>query len=266
VVAVALFKGQAAMGFGWRLMSASVLATAAVAMVSPWAVRNYRLFGKPIATTTHGGYTLYLGNNKSFYKYLTEGTSKLPWRAADMQRFVYAKDEPMTPEKYELLVWLFAEEKKFRQVKDRWGYTDHVELPSDWIAYAMAKKAIRENPKAFIFASVYRIGQLWSPLPHKLMADESLARRLMRYGTCAWYLGVGALAAVGVWKLRWKLVQPPWLYGVLLCLAFTAVHSFYWTNLRMRAPLMPFVALVAAASVVRFQPNTERHRERSLQD
>jgi hypothetical protein len=64
-------------------------------------------------------------------------------------------------------------------------------------------------------------------------------------------LAVYALAAVGVWKLRWKLVRPPWLYGLLLCLAFTAVHTFYWTNLRMRAPLMPFVALVAAASVPR---------------
>jgi hypothetical protein len=35
---------------------------------------------------------------------------------------------------------------------------------------------------------------------------------------------------------------------VLLCVAFTAVHTFYWTNLRMRAPLMPFVAMVAVAA------------------
>jgi hypothetical protein len=39
------------------------------------------------------------------------------------------------------------------------------------------------------------------------------------------------------------------VWGVLLCVAFTGVHAFYWSNLRMRAPLMPFVAVVAAATL-----------------
>ena len=43
-------------------------------------------------------------------------------------------------------------------------------------------------------------------------------------------------------KRDWGL----WLWGLLLVLAVTAVHAFYWTNLRMRAPLMPVVALAAA--------------------
>jgi hypothetical protein len=71
----------------------------------------------------------------------------------------------------------------------------------------------------------------------------------MRYATAAWYSGVYLLAAFGVWRLRWKLLAPPWIWGLLLLFVFTAVHTFYWTNLRMRAPLMPFVALVAAAAV-----------------
>ena len=250
VVALALAKMGRPVGLGWRLTHAAVVSLAAAGILSPWAVRNYRLFGKPIVTTTHGGYTLYLGNNTSFYKYLTEGTSGEPWKASDMERVIFAKDKPLTAEKIELLAFLRQEGIKFQVAKDRWGYRDHVELLDDWVVYAMAKRAIRENPKAFLVACAYRVAQLWSPLPHKLTADESLARRLLRYGTCAWYLGVYALAAVGIWKLRWKLLQPPWLYGVLLCLAFTAVHTFYWTNLRMRAPLMPFVALVAAASLV----------------
>ena len=54
------------------------------------------------------------------------------------------------------------------------------------------------------------------------------------------------LAALGIWKLRGKLLAPPWLWGVLLCLVYTGIHTFYWTNLRMRAPIMPLVALVAA--------------------
>ena len=39
----------------------------------------------------------------------------------------------------------------------------------------------------------------------------------------------------------------PWLWGALLAATFTAVHAVYWTDMRMRAPLVPFVSLVAAA-------------------
>jgi hypothetical protein len=47
---------------------------------------------------------------------------------------------------------------------------------------------------------------------------------------------------------------------VLLCLSFTAVHTFYWTDLRMRAPLMPFVALVAAAGLAWLTARRERRK------
>ena len=33
---------------------------------------------------------------------------------------------------------------------------------------------------------------------------------------------------------------------MLLCMAFTAVHSLYWSNIRMRSPLMPYLCLLAA--------------------
>jgi hypothetical protein len=65
----------------------------------------------------------------------------------------------------------------------------------------------------------------------------------------AWYVTVYLLAALGVYRLRGKLLRTPWVYGLLLCLVFTAVHTFYWSNLRMRAPLMPFVALVASIAI-----------------
>ena len=49
----------------------------------------------------------------------------------------------------------------------------------------------------------------------------------------------------------WKRLAQTWLWGLLLVLSFTAVHTVYWTNMRMRAPLMPVVALAAAAAVGR---------------
>ena len=129
------------------------------------------------------------------------------------------------------------------------------ELGEDEFLYAEAKAVMLENPGTLAMACVYRVGQLWSPMPNKLSAEESTGRRVLRYTVAAWYCGVYLLAAVGVWRLRWKVIQPPWVWGVLFCVVFTGVHTFYWSNLRMRAPLMPFVALVAGAA---FSPGQKR--------
>jgi hypothetical protein len=237
--------------FGWRLANTAALLIIAAGIISPWTIRNYQVFGTPIITTTHGGYTLYLANNKAFYDYLAKGKFDLPWDAASMRPVVFAKDLPLTEESVKVLALLQETAKAFEQEQRARGYTNPRELWDDRIANVLARSFIREHPHQFISASLYRIRQLWSPLPHKLTANESTGRRLLRYATAAWYCGVYLLAAIGIWRLRRRLLQPPWLWGVLLCLAFTAVHTFYWTNLRMRAPLMPFIAIVAAAAIPR---------------
>jgi hypothetical protein len=246
----------------WRVANVAGLIVAAGAVMSPWAIRNHRIFGTAILTTTHGGYTLYLGNNEQFYDYLAKGDSELPWQASSLQPLVLSKDTVLTEEILNKLKKLSTIGKKFEEQKRQRGYTDHPELRNDFIAYEFAELAMHEQPRMAALACAYRVGQLWSPLPHKLTADESTGRQLLRYATCAWYCGVYVLVAVGVWRLRRKLLAPPWIWGVLLCFAFTAVHTFYWTNLRMRAPLMPFVAIIAAAGVARM---TERRRDRGTE-
>ena len=72
---------------------------------------------------------------------------------------------------------------------------------------------------------------------------------MLRYAICVWYLAVYAAAISGIWQLKGKLLRSPWIWGVLLCLVFTGVHTFYWSNMRMRAPLMPFVAILAGVGV-----------------
>jgi hypothetical protein len=220
---------------GCRLLTVVALFAGAGLALSPWIIRNQRIFGTPMAGTTHGGYTLLLGNNHRFYKWLTDDTTGLPWNSAEFEVDIVVNE----------ILWESTDAQQSPQAN---------ELMSDQRLYHQAIRTIQNNPILAMRACLYRIAQLWSPLPHKLTADESLGRRWLRYATCVWYCGVFALAAVGAWRLRWQLVRPPWLWGILLCLAFTAVHTFYWSNLRMRAPLMPFVALVAAAAVVR------RHR------
>ncbi|HEX5106169.1 MAG TPA: hypothetical protein VFV87_20255 [Pirellulaceae bacterium] len=120
---------------------------------------------------------------------------------------------------------------------------------------------MKQNPSACFWASCYRLYELWSPLPNRLAAEESTGRRGLRYAVAAWYCGVYLLAAVGIWRLRWSLLKPPWVWGVLLCVVFTGAHTFYWSNLRMRAPLMPFVALVAGAALLPGRNRPRRNAE-----
>ncbi len=231
--------------FARRLANLAAFGIVAAIVVSPWCYRNYQQFGKPIITTTHGGYTFYLANNTYFYDYLRNDKAGLPWNPSARQTL--PSDEYQNePSSFEEAEWL----RKW----PAYGYNTqnsvrHFEVVIDDVLYRGAAAELSEQPLMFAYSSLYRIAQLWSPLPHKLTADESWKRALLRYAICAWYLAVYAAALAGVWPMRGKLLRSPWIWGVILCLVFTGVHTFYWSNLRMRAPLMPFVAIVAAAGV-----------------
>ena len=224
---------------GWRVANLAALVVVAAGVLSPWAIRNQQVFGQPMVTTTHGGYTLYLGNNDWFYGWLQYGQK--------MDDVPFAFSISPYPDRQHPEWGLHVDLKRRGAIA--------AELWDDQQHYQEAREAMSRSPVRCAQASLFRIRQLWSPLPYKLTADESIGRMLLRYATAAWYCGVYLLVAVGVWRLRWNLLRPPWVWGVLLCLAFTAVHTLYWCNLRMRAPLMPFVVLVAAAgSASLFRP------------
>jgi hypothetical protein len=134
------------------------------------------------------------------------------------------------------------------------------ELQLDRDNYREAFANIRAEPGSFLLACAFRVRRLWGILPYRTVDDESTMRRCLRYGVAVWYAGVFVLAAVGVYGLGRRLWRTPWLWGVLLCLSFTAVHTFYWTDLRMRAPLMPLVAIVAAAGLAWLLAGKQRRK------
>jgi hypothetical protein len=107
------------------------------------------------------------------------------------------------------------------------------------LAYEFAWRYIREEPGAFAVSCLHRIGALWQLLPHRLQQPESTIRGLLRWGIALWYVVVFGSAILGGWRLGGRLIRAPWLWGVLMCIAFTAVHAVYWSNMRMRAPFMP---------------------------
>lgn len=199
-------------------------------VMSPWAIRNQIHFGKPILATTHGGYTLLLGNNPSFYEYLRSGDWGEVWWSDELDAELGRRLTSGQPSD---------------------------ELRNDRLAYDEAKRHIRREPAMFLYASLVRVGRLWSVLPHQVSEGESTFGRLARYSVGAWYTAVLGLAAVGAVVITRQSfgVSPAamqgWIAAMLLVLSFTAVHAVYWTDMRMRAPLMPVVAMAAAAGLRR---------------
>jgi 4-amino-4-deoxy-L-arabinose transferase-like glycosyltransferase len=200
-----------------------------IVALAPWGVRNYLTFQHFTVSTTHGGYTLLLGNNPSFYRYLRDA----PWGA----------------------VWLSDELDAAWTAR---GKVADGEFGDDQLAYRWAQENIRAEPLMFGWACCVRIARLWNVLPHRISDSEPNLRRAMRMATAVWYSAIFALAIVAIGRYRARLLEPPWLWGVLLCLTFTAVHTLYWSDMRMRAPIMPFIYLVAAAGVLKGRRSTMR--------
>jgi 4-amino-4-deoxy-L-arabinose transferase-like glycosyltransferase len=207
----------------------------AVAVVlAPWAVRNQIRFGQPIVTTTHGGYTFLLANNPFFYEYLRTAPWGTVWEGKELDRAWLAKAPPDA----------LADE-----------------IRADRMAYAEALATIRNEPGMFLYACLVRVGRLFALMPHQVSPHEGAAKRLARYAVGIWYLvefllvlgGISAAAAAGLARRRPSAVLPypisGWLFSVLLVGSFAVAHSIYWTDMRMRAPLVPVLGLAAAAGL-----------------
>jgi len=206
---------------------ATVAAASALAL-APWAVRNWSQFGRPIVTTTHGGYTLLLANNQRFYDWTRNGAWGTVW---DSREFV---DD-----------WLAR--------KQAAGIENEVD--EDRLARLLALETMRADPAGFARATGVRLGRFWSFSPHATAHTGGHASRLERASTrwmiASWYLAEFALAAIGLAGAARGPNRGAWLAGALLVVVLSVVHSVYWSDLRMRAPAMPVVALLAAAGAGR---------------
>ncbi len=137
--------GQAHCGTRHSLTIPAAFLLGVLIVLSPWAIRNQLQFGRPIVTTTHGGYTLLVANNPEFYQWLGTGAWGSVWRADRFNADWYQR-------------------------------RPHDELQADRLAYAEAWRNIRRAPGTFFYACVVRLGRFCSPLPHQVVANETPPR------------------------------------------------------------------------------------------
>ena len=215
-----------------RLMTSFAIGSLILLTLIPWIYRNYQLFDKPILATTHGGYTLLLGNNPLYYQQLNQDIS------------IYAADE-------------FDEGVRRFNISENPGYdfwsaeaslkqpiVKRNEAERDNFTYSVAFYHIKENPVDFVLGCLARVKAFWTPLP-AAMPERSDTER---YAIGIWY------TLIYLFVLNFTLFHfRQWFHsglfaGFCIALSFTFLHAVFWSNMRMRAPLIPLLCLVAAVS------------------
>ena len=199
----------------WRVGRLTLVVTLGV--ISPWAIRNWMVFGQPIVTTTHGGYTLWLANNPVYYSEVVEGHDAV-WGGKSLIRWQAETNVEM----------------------DRLHIQGEV-AKDQWLS-GHAQQFIRDNPWRFVRACLHRAGIFWSIFPGR-SADAGVPQPMlwiMAGGYSAlWVGGIVALCRLRS-RERWVSAWP----AISLILGFFVVHLVYWTDVRMRAPIMPAVAVL----------------------
>jgi 4-amino-4-deoxy-L-arabinose transferase-like glycosyltransferase len=183
-----------------------------LAIVGGWTLRGWMRNGEIVVATTHGGYTLWLANNPSFYE--TEVAGGRNWAGSP-----------------EFNAW---------QNENAERTAGQIESSKDRFFRELAMEWIRNNPDAARRAALYRLSSFWGLQPR---SGPSTLRPVV-----AVYFGVFSLLALHGWILI-KGWRGPWLTATLVVLALSAVHAIYWSNMRFRAPIEPLLAILAAKSI-----------------
>ena len=208
-----------------RFLVPGVALLAVALTVSPWLVRNLVVFSQPILTTTHGGYTLLLGNNPVFYHEVVEQPWGTVWDDAPREQTQEVWYETVQSEMFEEIGADAGEPDR-----DRW-------------MFRRALRNIGAQPVLFLWACWLRFRWFWNIVPLG-PATDSISQAVI-WGIGLFYGIVTAGVLLGLVRLR-RADWTRWLPIVLLLVAFSLVHLFFWSNARMRAPLVPAICLLAA--------------------
>lgn len=202
-----------------------------------WTIRNQAVIGHPVWATTHGGYTLLLGNNESFYDYLEQGAIGDAWDASE---FFASYAHRFEGDPTNASFWN-------RDWNDKTAQTASVtEYEDDRLAYRSAVATIKRRPTTFVWSAFVRVGRLWSPMPHQIDDRSAAAVALVML----FYLGIWGAILIAFYRHRRNLFAAPFAAIWLLALTLTAVHAVYWSNMRMRSPIMPAAIMIASLALV----------------
>jgi 4-amino-4-deoxy-L-arabinose transferase-like glycosyltransferase len=188
-----------------RIIVASVFLYCA--LLSPWWLRNYAIFGEFVPYSTSAAMNLYLGNNKAnIHGGAFWATDSEVARVAEINRIMLTDE----------LAWSRA-------------YT------------AAAGEFVKDNPARAIELAYLKFKRYWSVVPNAAEYGSGLYKWLsiLSFGPVL----VLAVVSLAVNARKWRLLSP--LYVLIAC--FTLIHVISIASLRYRLPLEPFLILMAVS-------------------
>jgi hypothetical protein len=201
----------------WRRITWAFLpAMAAAVTVSPWVIRNAIEFRALVPATTHGGYTLLLGNNSEFYGRVVSGQERA-WDGESLNRWQQGLEAQLTD---------MGIDRADERAVDQW-------------MYKRAITEIRSQPAMAVRAVLLRWKRFWAISP--TASGTSLPKYLV-FAVGTWYVCIGVGLLASLMRLHRNTAIPLLWMSVV---SFLMVHSFYWTNTRMRAPVTGVLIVLA---------------------
>jgi hypothetical protein len=212
-----------------ELRRAIITLAGVLAVVGPWAIRNFLVMGRPIITTTHGGYTLLLPHNPEYTRAVVEQPWSTVWQSPSFNN------------------WLASIEGELAALNpplDHKHLDPQIELARDAWMNDRAWSYINQDRTTAVKAGLTLLGRMWNIAP---ASDVAVRPTRLRVAIGAFYIPVLVALLVGMFRTIPSGRQSWWLPAVMI-FSFSAVHFLYWADMRMRAPLVPAIALLAAAS------------------
>jgi 4-amino-4-deoxy-L-arabinose transferase-like glycosyltransferase len=195
---------------------------ATVVVISPWAIRNYRLFRSFIPVSTNGGINFYIGNN-------TQATGKY-YSGYPPRTTLPAEVRGSSKEKYLAL-----------------------ELEIQRNSYKEGLRFIRQNPGFFARLTLKKFFFFWRPPLSGLNFSRNSQESFYRLLWLIFYLAVLVLALPGL-VLALKIFKKHWLLLHLWIILVTGVHIFTFVDARFQLPIIPFLMMFAAFMLDRLLP------------
>ena len=195
------------------LFHAAITFLAMLLILSPWLLRNYRIFNKPFVIATNGGYNFWMGNNEKTTA-STGNTIKFP--ASLSQQLAEAGNE-------------VAQERIF---------------------YQQGFQFIQQNPARFVKLTFLKVLNLWRLYPnpdtgYKISPTLSKILSIVTYGPVL-------LLAIAGFILSFSQRKKYVCLMLCLFLSFTVGYALFITKVRFRLPLEPYLIILASFAMTRF--------------
>lgn len=245
----------------------------------PWALRNYREFHLPTPMTTHGGYTLLLANNDFLYDFnKTHRPWEARWEAEDFHQWWEAKRAEAFAEKNiasdskeaELLQDQLAKSEAKKVIEKRsgdfwramairignlWQFLPYQTSKDESTAKCYARYAIGGFYASEFLLMIYGLGVLCFSLKKKKSSNlkisendqvknDQIENEFVKNDQTEKDSVENKYNENGGKEITSKEGAGFWFWPILLILSVQIPHLLFWTNMRMRAPVIIAVALL----------------------